>query len=187
MKTPKLFKNIGLLLFFGLTLIACSSDDSKGGGSPNYLENVPKGEIVPTAQRFVTLTGYEESAATKSTSATALSADSQKWWKYKDAAFEYKCDGEHEIEELEEDGSYYAFYPNGKIYYKYGVTGTPIAHHGWEWTDSSKSKIRIITNDGESVIFEFTELNSKTVVYASYQSEGNCSVLTWERFVAAEN
>ncbi len=180
MKTFKLLKNIGLVLFLGLIAVACSSDDNKGGGSDHF-KDVPKGEIVSVEQRFITLTGYEENTVAVN-SVSTLNADTQKWWKYIYGKIEYNCEGENESEEIDEAGFYYAFFPNGKLYYKDGVDGVPVAYNNWEWTDSSKSKVRITDNyDGESMVFEFTELNSNTVVYASYQSEGGCSLLTWEK------
>lgn len=188
MKTLKHLKNIGLALFFGITISACSSSDDNNGGGGNFdhFKNVPKGEIVSVEKRFETLTGHAENAVSTNSTST-LAADTQKWWKYAEAYFEYECDGETEKDTIEEDGMYYAFYPNGRIYYKMGVTGTPIAHHGWAWVDDAKLKVRITPSDGESVIFEFTELNSKSIVYASYQSEQGCNVLTWERLVEIGN
>jgi hypothetical protein len=47
--------------------------------------------------------------------------------------------------------------------------------------------VRITPSDGSSAIFEFTEFNSKSIVYASYQSEHGCYVLTWERLVEIGN
>lgn len=186
MKTFEILKNMGLVLFLGLTAVACSSDDNKDSGESDHFKNVPKGEIVSVEKRFVTLTGYEENTVVAK-SVSTLNADTQKWWKYLEAYFEYECDGEYEKEKLEEDGTYYAFYPNGKIYYKSGATGTPVPHHSWAWVDDTKLKVKITPSEGSSAIFEFTELNSKSVVYASYQSEHGCNVLTWEHLVESGN
>lgn len=173
-----LLKTIGLVFSLGLMVISCSSDDN--GGNKDYLNGVPKGEIVPVGERFVTLTGYNEGSASSSSMATSQT-NSQKWWKYIYGEIEYNCEGENDVEEIDEDGYYYAFFPNGKMYYKDGINGTPFAYNDWEWADSSKSKVRISNNYGESLVFEFTELNADAVVYASYQSQQGCSLLTWEQ------
>ena len=99
MKTFEILKNMGLVLFLGLTAVACSSDDNKGSDGSDHFKNVPKGEIVSIEKRFVTLTGYEENSVVAK-SASTLNADTQKWWKYLEAYFEYECDGEHEKEKL---------------------------------------------------------------------------------------
>lgn len=174
----KLSQTICLVFSLGLVAVSCSSDDN--GGNKDYLKGVPKGEIVPVGERFVTLTGFEEGEAGVS-SREASQANSQKWWKYIYGEIEYNCEGENDVEEIEEVGYYYAFFPNGKMYYKDGISGTPYAYNDWEWADSSKSKIRISNNYGESQVFEFTELNANAVVYASYQSYQGCSLLTWEQ------
>lgn len=173
-----LLKIIGLVSSLGLMVISCSSDDN--GGNKDYLNGVPKGEVVPIGERFVTLTGYDEGSTSSSLMATSQT-NSQKWWKYIYGEIEYNCEGENDVEEIEEAGYYYAFFPNGKMYYKDGINGTPFAHNDWEWADSSKSKVRITDEWGDSQVFEFTELNANAVVYASYQSQQGCSLLSWEQ------
>jgi len=174
-----LLKTIALVFSLGLITISCSSDDS--GGNKDYLNDVPKGEIVPVEERYVTLTGFEEGEQQTSSITTTSQESSQKWWKYIHGEIEYNCEGENEVETIEEAGYYYAFFPNGKMYYKIEINGTPIEHNDWEWTDSSKSKVKITNIYGDSQVFEFTELNANAVVYASYQSQQGCSLLTWEQ------
>ncbi len=134
-------------------------------------------EIVSVGERFSTLTGFDEDAGKGLETST-----SQKWWKYIYGEMEYKCDGEDETEAVESAAAYFAFSPDGTIYYKFDLDGTAFAHHQWEWVDSSKTKVYITNEYGQTLVFEFTELNPDAVVYASYQSEEGCSLLTWEQF-----
>lgn len=175
MKKVILLRKVFMLLFFVTVVASCSSDD---GGSSDYLANVPKGEIVPVAERYRTLTGFDEGS---SPNPRISNTESQKWWKYIYGEVTYNCEGENETDEIEENGNYYAFSPNGKMYYKYGQEGTPVEYNDWEWANSSKSKIRITNQWGETMDFELTELNDDGVVYASYQSAQGCSLLTWEQ------
>lgn len=183
MKTFRLLKNKGLVLFLGLIMTACSGsdDNNSGGGNSDHFKHVPKGEIVSVERRFVTLTGYEENTATLN-AVTTLTTNVQKWWKYVDGEIRYRCDGKDEFEDAGESGDYFAFSPDGKLYYKYGKNGTPEVDSNWRWTDSSKSKIIVSTEGEESMVYEFTALNPNLVVYATYLSEGNCSLLAWARF-----
>jgi len=176
-------KTIGLLFSLGLVVFSCSEEDK------NYLNDVPKGEIVPVGERFFALTGYDEgstsSLSMETSQVSSQKADSQtnsqKWWKYIYGEIEYNCGGESGMETVEEVGYYYAFSPDGKMYYKDGIGGTPFAYNDWDWADNSKSKVKITDEWGDSQIFEFTELNANAVVYASYQSQPGCSLLTWEQ------
>lgn len=169
MKKLFLFKNKALALFLMLLIAACSSDD--GGSSP--LDGVPSGEIVPVAERQKTLTGFEEGDAPRNVS-------TQKWWKYIKWYVKYSCGGETEEESEDGEGEYFAFYPDGTLYMKDYLGGTPYFHSNWEWTDSSKSKIRL-SNDGESQVYQVTELNANAAVYAAAHSEEGCTFLTWEQ------
>ncbi|WP_158960314.1 hypothetical protein [Myroides fluvii] len=181
MKTVKILKNMGLVLFLGLLITACSSDDNKGSGeNAEHFKNVPKGEIVPTAKRFVTLTGYEENTG-RGTAVATLNTNTQKWWKYTDGKIIYHCDGIDEVDDAGESGDYFAFSPDGILYYKYGANGTPEGDSNWRWTDSSKSKIIVSAEGEDSMVYEFTALNPNLVVYATYLTEGNCSLLAWVR------
>ncbi|TDS65083.1 hypothetical protein [Myroides indicus] len=183
MKTFKLLKNIGLILFLGLVTTACSSsDDNKGGKGSNLLENVPKGEIVPEAQRFITLTGYDENVAVKSNSATVLNADSQKWWRMEKSGVIYWYEGKYETDVEDGDFTYYAFYPNGKLYARYTLEDTPIEYASWRWIDSSKSKIGVKTSFTEELVYEITELNSFGVTYAHIISEMGYTTVLWEQY-----
>lgn len=185
MQTFQLLKNMGLVLFLGLTIMACnSSDDNEGGGSEGYeyMKNVPKGEIVPADQRFQALTGYDESVAAKSTSATMLSTNSQKWWTLKDSGYEYWCEGEHEKGDGRKDIGPFGFYPNGKVYTKSVFDDSPIEYGKWKWTDSSKSKITIIDSSDDVQTFEITELNNIGFVIAEIISEWGCTRVDWYQF-----
>src|SRR5690554_2441435 len=173
MKNVILLRKVFMSLLFITVVVSCSSDD---GGNSDYLANVPKGEIVPVAERQRALTGFDEDVAPRSSN-----TETQKWWKYIYGEVTYNCEGENETDEIEESGYYYAFFPNGKMYYKIGEEGTPNAYNDWEWANSSKSKLQITDQWGETLDFELTELNDDSVVYASYQSEQGCSLLTWEQ------
>jgi|SRR5690554_1160418 len=175
MKKLTVLRKTCLLLFIGIIITSCSSDD--GGSTSNYLKNVPKGEIVSVGERFFALTGFDEDAGKG-----LETSNSQKWWKYIYGEMEYKCDGEDETEEVESEATYFAFSPDGTIYYKFELGGMTYAHHQWEWVDNSKSKVRITNEYNQTLVFEFTELNHDAVVYASYQAEEGCSLLTWEQF-----
>lgn len=183
MKILKLLKNIGLVLFLGFAITACSSsDDNKGGEGSKLLENVPKGEIVSEAQRFITLTGYEENVASKSISATVLNADSQKWWTLKDSGYEYWCGSEHEKENMGGGSGVIGFSPDGKIYAKYEFDTTPSEYGKWKWANSSKSKITIIYSLEDEETFEFTELNNTGFVIAEITSDMGCEGVYWEQY-----
>lgn len=175
MKKLTVLRKVYLLFFIGIITASCSSDD--GGSNSNYLKNVPKGEIVSVGERFFTLTGFEEYAGKG-----LETSNSQKWWKYIYGEMEYKCDGENETGAVDSEATYFAFSPDGIIYYKFELDGMAYPHHQWEWADSSKSKVRITNEYNQTLVFEFTELNPTSVIYASYQSEEGCSLLTWEQF-----
>ncbi len=189
MKNIPVLKKISFILFLSFIVASCSSDNG-GGNDSKYFENVPKGEIVPVGERFVTLTGYEEGAnlsSNEETIAVTFDSNSQKWWEFIYGEYKEWCDGEYDSEQLEETGYYYAFFPNGKLYMKYGTTGAPQYKADWQWANSSKSKVKITFEeefDGEkfSLDYEFTELNSSAVTYAALISEDGCKFVEWVQF-----
>ena len=179
-KILKIAGKVGLILFFGVAIIACSnSDDNGGSGDAKYLENVPKGEIVPTEQRFATLTGYDENATTKLTATTTVNPNLQKWWSKIKVGAVYGT----EKTESKADFLYWAFYPNGKIYFKYVAEDTPIEYANWRWTDSSKSTVTLSfsTHDKE-LEYKFTELNNAGFTYAHLISEDGFTSVLWEQY-----
>ncbi|WP_158960311.1 hypothetical protein [Myroides fluvii] len=180
----KFSKTVGLILLLGLTIVACSSSDDNGGSEDvKFLENVPKGEIVPTAQRFMTLTGYDENATTKAMATTAFNAGAQKWWsKVKIGAVYGTEKTEHQADYL-----FWAFYPNGKIYFKYLPGDTPIEYADWRWTDSSKSKVTLsFSTHDEELEYKFTELNSSGFIYAHIVSKDGFTSVLWEQYKAGK-
>jgi len=155
-------------LMVGAIFMSCSSDDSGDSGN---LDGVPSGEIVALELRNETLTGF---------SGLSRNEGSQKWWSHTTSDFNFSGCGE-EGEDYSYDGlGYYAFYPDGSMYSKSGINGTPTYLQEWEWTDSSLSAIYV---RGEtSVPFTVTYLNEDNVVYGSNQSVGGgCSLTSYEQ------
>ncbi len=79
---------------------------------------------------------------------------------------------------------YYAFYPDGDLYVKTSINGTPSLGGTWNWTDeSAKDEIYIyFPSLGQGQNFTITYLNEDNVVYGSIQSANGCSVTTYEQF-----
>lgn len=168
MKTTKLFKSVFLFLLGTALLTSCSKDDDGG----DKFAGVPKGEIVPVAQRHETLTGFAETAGRGVPKSGSLV-----WWKQIESKVDYHC-GDYEDESYAQDNLYVAFNPDGNIYYRIGTEGEGSPYNEWEWKDSNKNSIIV---DGEE--FELRELNANAVVYASYQSQSSdCYAITWEQF-----
>lgn len=163
MKKPNTIK---LLFFITLTasvLFSCSKDD--GGNDP--LADVPKGEIVPVEERDQALTGFSE----------LKNAEIQIWWKHIISTIDIDCGEESDYIEEELENTYFAFKPDGQIYYRQGVDGEEYPYEFWEWENADKDAI--IT---QGVVFELTELNDTGLVYASAQGESGCTAVTWEQF-----
>ncbi len=168
MKTAKLLIT---LLFISL-IFSCSSDEDTGG-----LEGVPSGEIVSVELRNVTLTGFNELSGKSNNK-----GNSQVWWSNATSDFKFtgSCpeDGDYEDENFNTPG-FFAFYPNGKMYYKSSVGGDPTFFQNWRWTDSNKTHVYV--RDETDVAYEITYLNSKNVVYGSKRSEGGCTLVSYEQ------
>lgn len=167
MKAMKFFK-VAAILFLGFTLTtSCSKDDD--GGDNDKFAGVPKGEIVPLAEREQVLTGYDGTEGRGFTE--------KKWWKQDVAKVDYHCAG-YEDEDLGQENIYYAFAHDGTMYYKVGVEGEAYSYNTWEWEDSDKDAIVV-----DGVVFDFRELNEDTIVYASYQEQNSsCYAVTWEQY-----
>ena len=154
-----------------LTLVLCAftscSKDDDGGGS--NLDGVPTGEIVAKELRNETLTGFSE-----------LSRDgSQKWWKHTTSDFNFSGCGEDSEDFSEDNLGFYAFYPDGTMYTKSSIDGTPSYLQEWEWTNSNQTAIYV---RGEtSIPFTVTYLNEDNVVYGSNQNLGNCNIISYEQ------
>lgn len=169
-------KKIILIKFFALALLtvtACSKDDES---SEDLMSKVPSGTIVPVEEREATLVGFE--ITNKSQVKQSGDAD-QKWWEHNVSTITYDCEGYDETDNLSQtsENVYYAFKPDGVIYYKQGIDGSEFQHYTWEWASSKKEAILV-----QGISFKFTELNANTVTYASVQGEAGCQVLTWEKF-----
>lgn len=154
-----------------LLITACSKDEDS---SKDMMSNVPSGEIVPVEQREAILIGYETSSKAQNKQEAE-----QKWWKHGVSKVTYDCSGYDESDNISTtlEDTYFAFKENGTIYYKQGMDGTEMVHYDWEWASSSREAIIV-----QGVSFKFTELNARTVTYASVQGEADCQVLTWEKF-----
>lgn len=168
-------RKLAFIKIFVLTMVmitACSKDDP----SEDLMSTVPEGEIVPLEEREATLIGYSSSDKSQT---KQVSSSEQKWWEHSVSNVTYDCSGYDESDNISQTSEdiYYAFKPDGVIYYKYGMDGTELEHHSWEWASSKKEAILV-----EGVSFKFTELNATTVTYASVQGEAGCQVLTWEKF-----
>lgn len=163
----KTIKNL-LLLTLVISFLSCSKNDDT---SDSKFGNAPTGEIVPVEQRDLELTGFD--SADRSTS------NSQKWWRHIVSVVDFGSGcGDNEDEEYVYTDRYLGFTPDGSVYAKIGVNGTPIdTGETWEWTSSSKDKMIY-----QSVEFTLTELWSIRLTIASDQSQSGCSVVTWEEF-----
>lgn len=156
-----------------LAVTACSKDDDP---SNDLMSKVPTGTIVPVEEREATLVGFE--ITDKSQLKQSAGAE-QKWWEHNVSEVTFDCPDYDETDNVSEttENFFFAFKPDGVIYYKEGMDGTEYQHHSWEWASSKKEAILV-----EGVSFKFTELNANTVTYASVQGEPGCQVLTWEKF-----
>lgn len=148
MKTFKLF---AIITAIACITFSCKKDDNKiddggGGGGSKISSLVPKGTIVPLAQRHITLTGIDEGASLRI-------EKGGKWWKIKDGAkivsFNIVCSGQKvednvKTEELDEDeGPYISFYNNGDIMKSFSSDGGNEVKEGtWRWKDANKDAIR---------------------------------------------
>lgn len=169
-------RKVVLSKFFVLALLmvaACSKDDNP---SDDLMSQVPTGNIVPVEEREATLVGFV--TTDKSQLKQSTEAD-QKWWEHNISELTYDCSGYDESDNVSQTSEdiYYAFKPDGVIYYKQGMDGSEYQHYTWEWASSKKDAILV-----QGVSFKFTELNASTVTYASVQGEPGCQVLTWEKF-----
>lgn len=169
-----MYKLILFYLFACFLIISCGSPTGPSIDN-NLLDGVPSGEIVPVEEREATLTGLTMSKSTESSA-----SESQKWWNHVVTKIDVQnCEGYEDMEESYDD-YYFAFKPEGKLYFKVGADGTEYEATTWEWSDGSKSGI--VLGDYPDVEFEFTMLNENEVVYASVQQEGSCRAVTWEHF-----
>lgn len=168
----KLLKTCLLLVFIGI-LSSCSNDDNITEEETGILAEVPSGEIVPTELREETLVGFNFSSE-------RMSNQNQIWWKHGITQQTYDCPSFNEevaTNTIVDSGYYYAFKPDGYIYYKNGLDGQEMQHHSWQWnSDMSGVIINGLTT------FYFNELNPTNVVYYSVQGPEDCQYLSWELF-----
>lgn len=165
----KLIKYVFILLLICETaLLSCSKDDS---GGPNF-GNAPTGEIVPVAQRDLVLTGYDITNRNDPTT--------QKWWRHIASVVDFGSGcGDNEDEEYTYTNVYLGFTPEGKVYRKTGIDGSPVdTGNTWEWTSASKDKMIF-----QGVEFTLTELWNIRLTIASDQSQSGCNIITWEEFI----
>ena len=161
-------KRLSLLLFVTFVAFSCSSDSDSDN---DRFEDVPSGEIVARNMRQEALTGFSDDDRAN---------NQQKWWTHVISDFNFSgCDDEEEdFSEL--SVGYFAFYPDGGLYYRSSPDGTPTYSGDWEWKNSNKNAIHL--NGETSVDFEIRYLNADNVVYASYQGNSACNVVTYEQF-----
>lgn len=164
-------KGILLLLAGAVFVTSCSKSD--GGDAIDKFAGVPSGEIVAVGERNKTLTGFDE-VQQKTTDGD----EEQKWWEQTVAKADYHCH-DMEDEDLTQEGIFYAFNPDGYIYYKVGVDGTEVRHQAWEWESDAKDAVIV-----QGVSFTIRALNDGSLVYASYQEQSSdCYAVTWEQFI----
>lgn len=163
-------KYIFLLAFVSLTvLVSCSKDDDSEGSN---FGNAPTGEIVPVEERDLVLTGFDL--------ANRDGINTQKWWRHIVSVVDFGSGcGDNEDEEYTYTDVYLGFTPEGKIFRKIGISGTPVdTGETWQWTSASKDKMIF-----QGVEFTLTELWNIRLTIASDQSQSGCSVVTWEEFM----
>lgn len=148
---------------------ACGGDD---GGSDSFA-GVPSGTIVAVGERDFVLTGEDAGGR--------LAQVTYKWWELDvskiDISGPEDCGDD---EDLTQADTYVAFASNGDVRARIGTEGDGSVGGSWEWTSSSKDAIFL--NGETSVEFKIRGLNESEVIYASKQSAGVCSAITWERF-----
>ena len=159
-----------LLVLFIVTTIfsSCSKDDNQE--PDNGLDGIPSGEIVARNLRNVTLTGFNE---------LSRNEGSQKWWRHIISDFDYSGCGAEEDDYSFTDFGYYAFYPDGTMYSKQSIDGTPVYLQEWEWTSPNKTAVYV--RGDTSIAFTVTYLNDDNVVYGSSQSIGGCTLVSYEQ------
>jgi hypothetical protein len=176
----KYYKNLFLVLFIAAAFTACNKDDDESDKYPG----VPKGSIVPIAERAFVLTGADD----PDLKATDDVFSDYKFWTFKSSkAFVSGCGENEEIDLLDELGGDVpdiAFAPNGNIMVKDG-DDVYDSYSDWEWADADKTGI--ILDKFPNVTFEFTALNEHQVVYASIQTvtyeDCDYKVITYEELI----
>lgn len=167
----KNLKKLLSLFFLAVLLISCSSNEEAEEKLDNF-SNVPSGEIVEANLRDLVLTGNENATSNKNI---------QKWWSHLTSEFIFNnedCRNRNNIH----NAGYFAFATDGTLFVKLNKDDTASNAGGWKWTSSKKNKITIIYRSGDQQNFTITYLNENNIVYASEQSIGDCSVLTYQQF-----
>lgn len=176
----KKLKFVFMLAVISVLAFSCSKENKKSNSGPEISDLVPKGEIVPVAQRQKTLTGFDTSATLR------VRADAQKWWrtvKGEAIMFKNSCGGSIRRDDLEADTTHYhAFYPNGEIWVREGASAAPIKKGTWKWTNANQNAVKVVIDDEEpdpdfDNVYTITWLNDNNLVYVATikHSENGCS------------
>lgn len=171
MKTFKLFAMITAIALF---TFSCKKDNEIIDTGSKISALVPKGTIVPIAERHITLTGLSEGAALKI-------EKGGRWWKIKDGAkvvaFNVVCSGQKVADEvttadLDDDRFYISFSNNGDIMKSTTADGANAIKEGtWKWKNANKDAIEITSEDedepGETnvSVYYLTWLDNDNLVY----------------------
>lgn len=161
-------KKINLVVLLSLLIAACGGSDDPG----DPFGDVPSSEIVAVEQRDAVLSGVAESGR---------SEQNYKWWQQDVSRITYSAACEEEDEDITV-GGYLAFVSGGDLRSSTSGSDEGSSVGTWRWASDAKDAI-VIPSLSEDVQFVIRGLNESQVIYASNQSFGPCSVISWERFV----
>lgn len=172
MKSLKLFAMITAVALF---TFSCKKDDNKKSETEKGISSlVPRGTIVPVAERNAALTGSNDITGARTTA-------TNKWWEIQDGAhmitFNVVCSGikvpdHEEVEEIDvEDGAYISFAANGDILQSKTSDGAnPQKTTTWKWENEKKDAILITgmdeeTHESKTIKYTLTWLDGENLVY----------------------